>query len=317
VLSVILQQHHRDHRVSKLDQIEKRIITSTPAWTIEYDVAQVNYALDWPYPNHFFSYFKRQQRQLLVLLQGCVEREKIQLPVFQRWSWAEEMNASVLILNDPTLMNNQLSIGWWQGSEQNYALPQACEFIKLVIHKLGLSAEDVVFFGSSAGGFVALMMAALIKGSMAIVNNPQTNILRYRVVFYTALLKEIFADMPKEEALAKYPTRFCALELFKSINYIPKIAYYQNTRDYFHFQNHFQPFIDEIYKSSIDPNEFQSVLYKHHSGHSPLDKPKVITILNHWLTQLKSSHKPMPLNEKVDEFISIYKPIPITNSQQI
>ena len=150
--------------MTKLNHIKKNTIHSIAEFELFYDQALVNELKDWEYPNHFFSYFKKESTKLVVMLQGAIDRTKIQLPIFQRWSWAEDIEASVLILNDPTLFGNDLRLGWWQGEEEQYAIPSAGEFIKLVIDKLGYSVKDLLFFGSSAGGFSALMMAGHLKG---------------------------------------------------------------------------------------------------------------------------------------------------------
>ena len=244
------------------------------------------------------------------MLQGGIDRTKMQLPIFQRWSWAEEIKASVLILNDPTLFGNDLVLGWWQGNEEQYAIPSACEFIKLVVNKLGYSLNDLLFYGSSAGGFASLMMAGHLKGSMAIVNNPQTNLIKYHLGPVQDLLVNKFRGMPNEEVFEQYPTRISVSEWFKSIGYIPRIVYYQNVKDPFHFENHYQPFVQDLYQSGIDPNEFQSVLYTHSWGHFPLERVKTVSIINDWLTKLSKLNQKMPLKEIPERFESVNVPIP-------
>ena len=186
--------------------------------------------------------------------------------------------------------------------EDRYAIPSACEFIKLVIEKLGFSLKDVLLFGSSAGGFSALMMAGHLQGSMAIVNNPQTNILEYIQQYDPQFLQIKFRGMSPQEAFDRYPTRFSVSDFFKSIHYIPRILYYQNVKDPFHFETQYLPFVRELYQSAIDPNEFQSVLYTHDWGHFPLERVKTVSIINHWLTRLPALHKNMPLKEISEVF---------------
>jgi hypothetical protein len=152
--------------MTKLNDIKKNTIHSSAYFDLIYDEPVVNEFNYWPNPNHFFSYFKKGSRKLVVMLQGAIDRTKVLLPVFQRWSWSEDIKSSVLILNDLTLFDNHLKIGWWQGDENSYALPSACDFMSLVIRKLGYSIQDVLFYGSSAGGFAALMMAGHLKDGL-------------------------------------------------------------------------------------------------------------------------------------------------------
>ncbi len=173
--------------------------------------------------------------------------------------------------------------------------------MSLVISKLGYSLQDVLFYGSSAGGFAALMMAGHLKDGLVIVNNPQTNILEYREHLVQAILATKFRGMSKEEAFNRYPTRFSVSALFKEVNYIPKIVYYQNVKDPFHFENHYLPFVKALYDSGLDPNEFQSVLYTHHWEHFPLERVKTVPIINHWITELSEFNDKMKLKE-IPEF---------------
>lgn len=301
--------------MTTFNQIKKHGIPSTAEFEIFYDIPLVNELKEWDYPNHFFSYFKTESSNLVVMLQGAVDRTKVQLPVFQRWSWAEDIEASVLILNDPTLFGNDLRLGWWQGSEEHYAIPSACEFIKLVVEKLGFSLKDVLLFGSSTGGFSALMMAGHLQGSMAIVNNPQTNIMKYREEHIQYFLQTKFRGMSPKEAFDRYPTRFSVSEFFKGIHYIPRIVYYQNVKDPFHFETQYIPFVRELYQSAIDPNEFQSVLYTHDWGHFPLERVKTVSIINHWLRMLPELDRNIPLKEIPEVFESVNVPIAFAREQ--
>jgi len=298
--------------MNNFSQVQSRRIHSRAEFEIVYDQPLVNELTVWDYPNHFFSYFKKESTKLVVMLQGAIDRTKMTLPVFQRWSWAEDIDASVLILNDPTLFGNTLKLGWWQGNEDLYAMSSACEFIKMVTDKLGYSLKDILLFGSSAGGFVSLMIAGQLKGSMAIVNNPQTNLLEYHEKHIQLLLQTKFRDMSKQEAFSLYPTRFSVMESFKAMQYIPKIVYYQNSKDSFHFEYHYLPFIQALYQSDIDPNEFQSILYTHSWGHTPLERVKTVSILNDWLAKLSASTQPMLLKEIPEVFEPINIPISIS-----
>ena len=270
--------HLRAAKVNQINAIE--------SFDIFYDEPIVNELTDWDYPNHFFSYFKKNSTQLVVLLQGAIDRPKVEPPVFERWSWAEQINASVLSLNDPTILGNELRVGWWQGDENRYALPSACRFIELVLSKLGYSVKDLLFFGSSAGGFASMMMAGHLKGSVAVVNNPQTNILKSAYV--PELLRVKFRSISKEEAFTRYPARFSVSALFKERHYIPKIVYYQNVKDMFHFENYYRSLIDELYETGLDMNEFESTLYSDERGHSAFSRSKGVSIINRQLARLST-----------------------------
>ena len=55
---------------------------------------------------------------MIVLFNGAVDRKKSDLPVFQRRTWIDDIDANVLILDDPTLqMDDEMSVGWYIGSK--------------------------------------------------------------------------------------------------------------------------------------------------------------------------------------------------------
>ncbi len=223
----------------------------------------------------------KKSHHLLVFGQGAVDREKHTLPVFQRWSWAEESELSVIVFNDPTLYLGELTLGWLQGTAEHFYLPDMVQIIKQFVAKLGLKNEDVLFYGSSGGGFTSLMMAGLMHGASAVVNNPQTDILLYHERHVEALLKNSFNSITKEQARDKYKTRLNLIEFFKSVEHVPDFYYIQNTTDLFHFVNHFRPFMSQVYNMMREDERYRSArvyteLYQDPASHAPLSKAETV-----------------------------------------
>lgn len=227
--------------------------------------------------------FKREpkSKKLVVFLQGAVDRSKLKPPILHRWSWAKDINANVLTLSDPLLYkDNDLRIGWYIGASNFDYIHKFAHFIKNVLVELGLDKRNLIFFSSSAGGYAAIAMATQIKGGLALVNNPQTNVLNYHAGHVSDLLKVGFGGIQKDEIENDQLHRFSLSERMKKLQFIPVIHYYQNIEDKFHYENHFQPFIEEVSSLRL-PFDLKVKLYSDaDSGHSPMGREESIMIIN-------------------------------------
>jgi hypothetical protein len=194
----------------------------------------------------FFTNFKENSPYMYVWGQGAVDRQKLNPPIFQRWSWADECPYSVLIHSDSTLNLGGINIGWCLGSEEQYYLPYHESIIRATLKAQSLSEDKLLLYGGSAGGFVSLMLGGYIQGATVVVNNPQIDITKYTDRHVTPLLDTCFNGISFTEARTKYPTRFCVWELYREKQYIPKLYYSQNILDYLHFENHFKDFVNHL-----------------------------------------------------------------------
>lgn len=98
------------------------------------------------------------------------------LPLLQRWSYYNVLEDSVLCVSDPMYYDYpNLQCGWfWGNNEENYR-----EYLAQLVSKIaeisGINKENVVFFGSSAGGTAAIHTAAIFGAGTAICLNGQLN----------------------------------------------------------------------------------------------------------------------------------------------
>jgi hypothetical protein len=237
-----------------------------------------------------FCNLKKESSILYVLGQGAIDeqkRHKYGLPLFQRWSWFEDFPYSVMIFSDPTLYIGNLEIGWFQGTKETYYLPLTCEIIQHFINRLGLTTKNIIFSGSSAGGFTSLMMAGYFPNSSVFVNNPQTDIRKYHQSLFEKLISICFSGISLEEALdIKFESRFSVVKHYHDTKNIPNIYYAQNINDKFHMQNHFMPFANEIAKMAAENRSFGDIhffteLYCDEKlNHNPFPKKDFLQRLN-------------------------------------
>lgn len=193
-----------------------------------------------------FAHFEETSPHLIVFNPARVNRKRHKLPFFHRWTWAIKSGYSSIVMNDPTLYLDNLEIGWFQGLEKKHYLPIACKIIMFLTEQLNLFPKDILFCGSSAGGFSSLMMAGFIRQSSAFVINPQTNAFNFSKLRVEELLKASFSGINRKEARKKYATRFSIPDYYRSQNYVPRIFYMQNVSDFNHWTNHYLPLIETI-----------------------------------------------------------------------
>jgi pimeloyl-ACP methyl ester carboxylesterase len=230
-------------------------------------------------PGFTFDFYVKPQplsQKIYVFSPGYMERASFTLPFFQRLRWSEIMDATVIIVSDPALaLDDKLSLCWFQGTARNYFLPQVAEALRSIISSIGVPLNRVLFYGSSAGGFVSLVFAAILRGSCAVVNNPQTDICNFQRGPVTELLDICFDGISIEQAREHLRDRFNVAQIFADHHYLPNFIYVQNLFDSAHVTYHMQPFIEQIgqfgkmLQSSDERNIF--LLYRGpETNHNPL-----------------------------------------------
>ncbi|MBU8536416.1 hypothetical protein [Falsiroseomonas tokyonensis] len=200
-------------------------------------------------PLHYAFYLKFTDpgQPLLVFGQGFQARSQVQLPRFQRMDWAEELPYNALIFNDPTLfLREDVSLGWCAGTAEAPVLPTHCEIVGQVRDALGIRNENILFYGSSAGGFTSLMMASRMPGSSALVNNPQTDVLKFRRGGVRRLLEVGFGGIPLDRAKAEFPDRFSFVASIAAGAQVPRIYYLQNILDDDHYTDQLLPLLGTL-----------------------------------------------------------------------
>jgi len=188
------------------------------------------------------SFYVRNESSpyLFVLFSGARDPNKHPLPKFDRWTWAEKFDASILCISDPTLKLDQdrLNIGWYLGTEENDYLTHIAVWVSFVSSRLGIPTERVISYGSSAGGFASIMLASRLKKSAAIAINPQLDVFKYYPKFVDQYLALAFPGKEQKALSEDQKNRFSAIH---AISKSPeaKFVIAQNVQDRFHYTKHF------------------------------------------------------------------------------
>lgn len=247
-------------------------------------------------------------QDLVVLGQSAVTRSSVTLPTFHRWSWLDDLDASGIALNDPTLyLDDALDGGWWFGTPERDYLSDVVRIIERVRDSLGLRNRDIVFYGGSLGGFSSLQMAACLPGARAVVDNPQTDMRRYSqrsaadAAALAAFGSSSITDVPDELL-----HRIDVVERFISVEHVPEFLYLQNTMDHSHVSAH----CGELYRRltelmtdrpwAREPNrlEFYSAFSFHRGGHFPLGRHETVATLKDFIARKNRRRSAFNLNRK-------------------
>lgn len=184
-------------------------------------------------------------KKLFVMMPSAVERWRVRLPVFSRWTWASKgtFPGHVMCIADPTLaLREGFGLAWCLGISSYPAIEEMATFVAEFARAKGIANEDVVFWGSSAGGFAALAMASRIAGSTAVAINAQTDALSYHVPEQVDLVREIcFGGATEEQIRGRFGNLVDMTARWKGLTSARAILI-QNELDVHHYEAHFKPF---------------------------------------------------------------------------
>ncbi|MBF9296653.1 YqiA/YcfP family alpha/beta fold hydrolase [Mammaliicoccus sciuri] len=224
---------------------------------------------------------KEDNHKLVVFSNGAIDPSKSKPPVFMRSKWHEDFNANCLYIDDRTVHYKQLRIGWGVGREERHFLKDYSEIAQQVTQALQIESQNVVYCGSSAGGFMSMYLATLHKGSTAVVNNPQCYVDRYDKVNVEKLYTKIFPNRSRDYIKKQYALRLSITSLFRKQKYVPKIYYIQNRLCETDMTRHFDPFCSFLDKYEINSSNIKFILYNNKKlGHNPISREATVNFVN-------------------------------------
>lgn len=228
--------------------------------------------------DYFFS--KKGAKKLLVFFPSAQKRDARRVPSFHRWSWAEQFaDFDVLCVSDPTMHLHQKMLGGWLvGNKSTWVLENVLKHIATL--QQSLDYEDVIFCGSSLGGFCAIQSGAMAESfGISVGNggvyaeNPQINLFTYEFFTHIDLLAQVGFDAPNREAIAaEYAKRFNAVKTLEEYGHVPHGLVVIKESDAHHFSNQI-PQLDSYIKGG-EPNTLSIEVIPaaaDPSGHTPLD----------------------------------------------
>ncbi len=225
--------------------------------------------------------------KLVVFNNGAIAEGDITVPVFQRHSWANMMKTSSVFCMDPTLyLNGFLQVGWGIGKNEDYYLENSSLILKKIIEKMEISLENTVIYGTSAGGYLSIIMGIYLKGAKVIADNAQLDVRNW--IYKEALSAVITFAFDNIGDALNYKERFSIIDAFEKHGYVPKIYMHVNLCSTADNSTQLVPFLKnaETMKCNGEYNDIEVFLhFEPDKGHNGISMDDAIRFLYRVLNQ--------------------------------
>lgn len=200
-------------------------------------------------------------------------------PWFNRWSWS--FKGSTLFFHDPTLyLSDEIFAPWGVGTPDVWYLEKISVIIQKLAKKLEIKNEDIMFFGSSAGGFTSLVLSILIKNTIALADVPQFDITKWGS--HWKPIKNASFDMDVETFIEKYNERLNIMTLIKREKYVPNAYILMDCSVDTDFSRQYMFFFKELndFEYHEDGNTMKLCIYGKNIKHAPTSQKKTLAIMD-------------------------------------
>lgn len=219
--------------------------------------------------------------KLIVFHNGAVAEGNVSVPVFQRHSWTKVLKTSSVFCMDPTLyLNSYLQIGWGIGKNDDYYLENSSLILKKIIEKMGISLENTAIYGTSAGGFLSIMMGIYLKGAKVVADNAQLDVRNW--IYKDALDSVLTFSFDNISDALLYKERFSIVDAFEKNNYVPPIYMHVNLCSNADNSTQLVPFLKaaESMKKMEQYHKIHVILhFSPEKGHNGIDMDEAISFL--------------------------------------
>ncbi len=169
----------------------------------------LNYILEVKKNNVKYEYLINRNTtndKLIVFNNGAIAGGNVKYPIFQRHSWINSLKTSAIFCMDPTLYVNDLAISWGIGKNEDYYLENSSLILRTIIEKMHIELKDTVIYGTSAGGFLSIIMDIYLKGAKVVADNTQLDVSNWAFIDAVDCVMNYCFD--NIGTALKYPERF-------------------------------------------------------------------------------------------------------------
>lgn len=236
-----------------------------------------------------FALLARQAEHLLCLFPSAqLGQGDRRNPAFHRWSWAYQLPGfHTLSISDPGLYETPLHANWFQSPQGHDHVQAMAGFIAAIARQVGMPADRVVLYGSSMGGFGALMVGAHLPASMVIAEVPQIDLRRYPIASSLRQLeREHFAEQPIGDYHLQHGERIDVLERYRQQRSAPSLHIVTNEGDPA-FGEHLE-FVAAMGRLRAELRQMGDVSLTCRSqaiGHKPLPTPDALRLIRSAVAQ--------------------------------
>lgn len=187
-----------------------------------------------------FLYEDRGSPVTLITFSAALHSSNKTYPVFSSRLISENLGANFLGFADPAQGGNESLSTYWHLSTERVATQSLVP--QVIKHATAHSGKNLLFFGSSAGGFAALNYSAMFPKSAVLVMNPRVNLSHspYRIPDYSKVAHP-------NTSWAKLSTQL-PLNLAKQYEQ-PQgnfVVYLQNLQDENYVRHHYSHFVKAV-----------------------------------------------------------------------
>lgn len=220
-------------------------------------------------------------KKLIVFNNGAIAGGNVTVPVFQRHSWAKLLKTSSVFCMDPTLyLNGFLQLGWGIGKNENYYLKNSSLILKKIIKRMGIELKNTVIYGTSAGGYLSIMMGIYLRGAKVVADNAQLDVRNW--IFKDALDSVLSFSFDNIGEALNHMERFSVIEAFEKHSYVPKIYMHVNLCSRADNSTQLVPFLEaaEHMNCIHEYNNIEVILhFEREKGHDGLGMEESIDFL--------------------------------------
>ena len=231
----------------------------------------------------FLLHIKPQYDDIICLgPSGLSDIEKIEefksRPMFTRHKW--DFDKSILLYNDNTryVWEGETGSGWGIGLPGDYFLENIKNMIVKITQFFDILPHNILFYGSSMGGFTSIQLATMIKNSFAIAENPQFDARIWIKNYY--LKNGMHSKLYEKETLKQIePFKYDVVKMIRKEKYIPNLTIIQD-RNPEDIKNHLIYFLTELHKLPFRREDFHKIriVMEPNVMHVPVPKEKLYEI---------------------------------------
>ncbi|EOD4291593.1 hypothetical protein ACJQO6_001706 [Staphylococcus pseudintermedius] len=97
---------------------------------------------------YIFINIKPNNQRLLVHTNGAINIKKSQPPVFLRNSWRDDFDANCLFIDDRTIHDSEVNLGWGLGTKERHYVNDYARISQKVSQLLNVEDNQVTYYGS-------------------------------------------------------------------------------------------------------------------------------------------------------------------------
>ena len=204
--------------------------------------------------------------------------------LFGGLQWHDRFEESVISYAYPAMLHkDNIDMAGFTGDKKHWPLEDVAAIIEMLALNQKVFNDNIMFYGSSAGGFASIVLAALIKNSKVLLNNPALSLLNCPetdVDRLFELLQEEFDGSNRDEIIGEIKYRLDAMELFKRENYAPSITCYANIKSQ-DIHSQIFPFIEQY--ADFETHNTLNIVYYPEDENSPtynLPASRTVELIN-------------------------------------